>query len=102
MSDKKIQERVRSIVASADLETLTGRKLREQLEAELGIDLSQRKFEMLGMMPKAWRFCPDSRTDDYRRPTACSSYAPWRFEEAQKRIYEQKLGMKQQSEGDLT
>jgi hypothetical protein len=64
------------------------------------IDLSQRKFEMLGMMPKIWRYCPDHRTDDYRKPTPCSSYAPWRYEEAQKRIYELKLGMKQHSSED--
>ena len=62
------------------------------------IDLSQRRFEMLGKMPKVWRFCPDDRTDDCRMPTLCSNYAPWRFEAAQKRIYEQKLGMSKKSD----
>lgn len=65
------------------------------------IDLSQRRFEVLSKMPKSWRMCPDPRTDDCRKPTPSSNYAPWRFEAAQKKIFEMKFGLKKQGNDEL-
>ena len=54
------------------------------------IDLSQRKFEMLRRTPLCHRFEEDDRMD--RVPRSVENYAPWRWKEAQTKIYNARMG----------